>query len=190
MTSDISHIIILKHISALARTLCDTLKMIAPRHRKTHGHVVAELMWLLGKIFWHLGAVTRLLCTRPRLLAILPPLAEAWHPGFFGSWLMLPAIFAVVYGMLMFKNGVFLPITYGPDEDGVWRVQEHKEALDEEDEMEEIAASLDDPFYMAAFRSKKLKRRNRRMMQAIKARAIPLLMLKDFWGQGLARPRR
>jgi hypothetical protein len=29
LSSDLSHIMILKHISALARTLCDTLKMIA-----------------------------------------------------------------------------------------------------------------------------------------------------------------
>lgn len=142
LMSDVSHIIILKHISALARTLCDTLKMI--------------VMWLLAKAFW--------------FLAILPPLAEAWHPGFWGSWLMIPAILAVVYGMLMFKNGVFLPIVYEPDETGVRRWQERKpDVLEDEDEIEEIAANLDDPFYMAAFRSKKLKRRNRRMMQAIKA---------------------
>jgi len=43
-------------------------------------------MWLLGKVFW--------------FFAILPPLAEAWHPGVFGSWLMIPAIFTVIYGDL------------------------------------------------------------------------------------------
>eukprot|EP00435_Cladocopium_sp_Y103_P054867 s1089_g18.t1 len=143
---------ILKHISALARTLCDTLKMI--------------VMWLLGKIFW--------------ALAILPPLAEAWHPGLLGSWLMIPAIFAVIYGpslgdpgirgpnrMLMFKNGVFLPLVYAKDDHGVWRIQERRDESDDEEELEDILASGDDPFYMAAFRSKKLKRRNRRVERAI-----------------------
>ena len=47
-------------------------------------HSQHQVMWLLGKIFW--------------ALAILPPLAEAWHPGLLGSWLMIPAIFAVIYG--------------------------------------------------------------------------------------------
>ena len=39
LTSDISHIIILKHISALARTLCDTLKMIAPCHSSKKAYI-------------------------------------------------------------------------------------------------------------------------------------------------------
>jgi len=146
LTSDVSHIMILKHISALARTLCDTLKMI--------------LMWLLGKTFW--------------LLAILPPLAEPWHPGLLGSWLMLPAIGAVVYGMLMFKNGVYVPITYVKDENGVWRLQEIREELPEEEEaeLEEVVANMDDPFYMEAFRSKKLKKRNRRLLHKLRAKKM------------------
>ena len=41
LSSDISHIIILKHISALARTLCDTLKMIATWSNKTTGENTA-----------------------------------------------------------------------------------------------------------------------------------------------------
>lgn len=41
LSSDISHIIILKHISALARTLCDTLKMIATWANKTTGENTA-----------------------------------------------------------------------------------------------------------------------------------------------------
>lgn len=144
LSSDLSHIMILKHISALARTLCDTLKMI--------------VMWLLGKIFW--------------ALAILPPLAEAWHPGLLGSWLMIPAIFAVIYGMLMFKNGVFLPLVYAKDDHVVWRIQERRDESDDEEELEEILASGDDPFYMAAFRSKKLKRRNRRIMHMLRAHKL------------------
>eukprot|EP00439_Symbiodinium_sp_Y106_P054714 s4225_g7.t1 len=128
LTSDVAHIMILKHISALARTLCDTLKMI--------------LMWLLGKCFW--------------FLAILQPLAEPWHPGFLGSWLMIPAIGAVVYGMLMFKNAVYVPLVYAKDDDG-----EVREELTEEDaaEVEEVVANMDDPFFMEAFRSQKLKKR-------------------------------
>ncbi|CAE7660149.1 SLC35F6 [Symbiodinium pilosum] len=134
LTSDVAHIMILKHISALARTLCDTLKMI--------------LMWLLGKGFW--------------LLAILPPLAEPWHPGLLGSWLMIPAIGAVVYGMLMFKNAVFVPLTYAKDDDGVWRIQEVRQEVEGEDagEVEELVTNMDDPFYMEAFRSRQLKKRN------------------------------
>ncbi|CAE6947905.1 SLC35F6 [Symbiodinium natans] len=144
LTSDVAHIMILKHISALARTLCDTLKMI--------------MMWLLGKAFW--------------LLAILPPLAEPWHPGLLGSWLMIPAIGAVVYGMLMFKNAVFVPIIYAKDEDGVWRLQEVMQEVEGEDaaEVEEVVTNMDDPFFMEAFRSQKLKKRNRRLLNKLKAK--------------------
>ena len=40
--------------------------------------------------------------------------------------------------MLMFKNGVFLPLVYAKDENGVWRFQERMEEVDEdEDELEE-----------------------------------------------------
>ena len=38
-------------------------------------------------------------------------------------------------GMLMFKNGVFMPLVYAKDDDGVWRIQERME--EEEDEEEE-----------------------------------------------------
>jgi len=82
VTSDVSHIVILKHISALARTLCDAVKLI--------------LMWALGKLFWGLD--------------IFPMLAEEWRPGFIGSWLMLPAIGIIIYAMLMFKNGTYFPV--------------------------------------------------------------------------------
>ena len=38
----------------------------------------------------------------------------------------------------MFKNGVFLPLVYAKDENGVWRFQERMEEVDEdEDELEE-----------------------------------------------------
>lgn len=37
---------------------------------------------------------------------------------------------------------------------------------------QEILASSDDPFYMAAFRSKKLKRRNRRIMHMLRAQKL------------------
>ena len=43
--------------------------------------------------------------------------------------------------MLMFKNGVFLPLVYAKDENGVWRFQERMEEVDEdEDELEESRA--------------------------------------------------
>merc|ERR1740121_856005 len=83
VSSDVMHIVILQHISALARTLCDAFKLI--------------LMWMLGKFFW--------------LVGIFPFLAVAWHPGLIGSWLMLPAIFFVIYGLLMFKKKVYVPIS-------------------------------------------------------------------------------
>mmetsp|Transcript_2574 Transcript_2574/g.7160 ORF Transcript_2574/g.7160 Transcript_2574/m.7160 type:complete len:259 (+) Transcript_2574:2-778(+) len=84
VTSDVSHIVILKHISALARTLCDAVKLI--------------LMWALGKLFWGLN--------------IFPMLAESWRPGLIGSWLMLPAIGIIIYAMLMFKNGTYFPLKF------------------------------------------------------------------------------
>eukprot|EP00930_Biecheleria_cincta_P031412 TRINITY_DN21806_c0_g1_i1.p1 TRINITY_DN21806_c0_g1~~TRINITY_DN21806_c0_g1_i1.p1 ORF type:complete len:522 (-),score=86.10 TRINITY_DN21806_c0_g1_i1:53-1576(-) len=140
LSSDIAHIVILKHISALARSLCDALKLI--------------LMWILGKFFY--------------FTAILPVLAEAWHPGLFGSWLMIPAIFAVVWGMLMFKNGVFVPVKYVKCNDGVWRVQEFEVERDAlVDAEEEEAVCLDDPFFMEAFRSKKLKRAAQRAFHKV-----------------------
>ena len=47
-------------------------------------------------------------------------------------------IFPGFPGMLMFKNGVFLPLVYAKDENGVWRFQERMEEVDEdEDELEE-----------------------------------------------------
>lgn len=138
LTSDIAHIIILKHISALARTLCDALKLF--------------LMWLLGKVFW--------------FFAILPVLAEVWHPGYFGSVLMIPAMCATIYGMLMFKNGVFLPITYVKGE-GFKEVK--MEVSKEQEEEEEVAANLDDPFFMDAFRSRKLKKHSKRAWGKLKA---------------------
>jgi len=131
LSSDIAHIVILKHISALARSLCDALKLI--------------LMWLLGKLFY--------------FMAIFPVLAEAWHPGLLGSWLMIPSIFAVVWGMMMFKNGVFMPVAFVKCSDGTWRVQEFEVERDAlVDAEEEEAVCLDDPFFMEAFRSKKLKK--------------------------------
>merc|ERR1712194_113641 len=69
-------IVILKHISALARTLCDAVKLV--------------LMWFCGKAFWLTGTV--------------PYLAEEWHPGLWGSWLMLPAMPTIMYSLLMFRN--------------------------------------------------------------------------------------
>merc|ERR1712194_123164 len=106
VSSDIMHIVILKHISALARTLCDAVKLV--------------LMWFCGKAFCMTGTV--------------PSLAEEWHPGLWGSWLMLPAMPAIVYSLLMFKNKSFKPVGL-VREDGKWRIVHYK-------------VSLDDPFFM------------------------------------------
>lgn len=67
-------------------------------------HSQHQVMWLLGKIFW--------------ALAILPPLAEAWHPGLLGSWLMIPAIFAVIYGRPGGSMGVLFWV---PNSKGEWQ---------------------------------------------------------------------
>jgi len=145
LSSDIAHIVILKHISALARSLCDALKLI--------------LMWLLGKFFY--------------FAAILPVLAEAWHPGILGSWLMIPAIFAVVWGMLMFKNGVYVPVRYVKCSDGKWRFQEFEVEKSEIEQAEEDeAVCLDDPFFMDAFRSKKLKKAAQRAFMKVNAKRL------------------
>jgi len=145
LSSDIAHIVILKHISALAMSLCDALKLI--------------LMWLLGKFFY--------------FAAIFPVLAEAWHPGILGSWLMIPAIFAVVWGMLMFKNGVYVPVRYVKCSDGQWRFQEFEvEKSEMEQAEEEEAVCLDDPFFMDAFRSKKLKKAAQRAFMKVNAKRL------------------
>jgi len=131
VSNDMMHIVILKHISALARTLCDAVKLI--------------LMWFCGKAFWLCGTA--------------PYLAEEWHPGVVGSWLMLPAIPTIMYGMMMFKNKVFKPIGI-VREGGVWRVVEYKVKLSDEEHARAEAApkvSLDDPFFMGMFRSKILR---------------------------------
>jgi len=126
VSSDVTHIVILKHISALARTLCDAVKLV--------------LMWGLGKAFWFFG--------------FFPVLAEAWHPGLIGSWLMLPAILLIIYGMLMFKNASFFPL----------KLKKHKRegAIQSEYELEQtknegakVKVDLEDPFFTAMFRSKK-----------------------------------
>ena len=45
-------------------------------------------------------------------------------------------------------------------------------SLDVWGELQEILTAMDDPFYMAAFRSKKLKRRNRRILQKLRAHKL------------------
>eukprot|EP00429_Kryptoperidinium_foliaceum_P052537 CAMPEP_0176081466 /NCGR_PEP_ID=MMETSP0120_2-20121206/40751_1 /TAXON_ID=160619 /ORGANISM="Kryptoperidinium foliaceum, Strain CCMP 1326" /LENGTH=499 /DNA_ID=CAMNT_0017415235 /DNA_START=136 /DNA_END=1635 /DNA_ORIENTATION=- len=143
VTSDVSHIVILKHISALARTLCDAVKLI--------------LMWFLGKLFWVVG--------------IFPMLAEAWHPGFVGSWLMLPAIGIIIYAMLMFKNATYYPI----------KLRKHHTHIDIEEDVATnreklITANLDDDFYTAMFRKKSATvaktRRNRDPLSLFKTARI------------------
>ena len=44
---------------------------------------------------------------------------------------------------------------------------------------QEILTAMDDPFYMAAFRSKKLKRRNRRILQKLRAHKL----IGTSWGE-------
>merc|ERR1711972_1223721 len=119
VSMDLSHIVILKHISALARTLCDAVKLV--------------LMWFLGKAFWFFG--------------VLPALAEAWHPGLIGSWLMLPSILIVIYALLMFKNAFYFPLAVS------WNGFEEQKVKDKDS----IKVNLDDDFYTALFRSKKLR---------------------------------
>lgn len=120
VSQDVAHVVILKHISALARTLCDSVKLI--------------LMWSLGKGFW--------------LLGILPVLAEPWHPGLIGSWLMLPAILIIIYSMLMFKNGVF----------HVFRKTDQGMEADLALNKASVKVDIDEPFFVSMFTSKKLKK--------------------------------
>jgi len=61
------------------------------------------VMWTLGKLF-----VT---------FAILPSLQERWKPMgppplFLGSWMMLPAMLLIAYGLLMYQKGVWVPLKY------------------------------------------------------------------------------
>ena len=39
--------------------------------------------------------------------------------------------------MLMFKNGVFLPLVYAKDDHVVWRIQERRDESDDEEELED-----------------------------------------------------
>jgi len=143
VSSDVMHIYILRHISALARTLCDAVKLI--------------LMWGLGKLFW--------------LCGIFPFLAEAWHPGFIGSWLMFPAILAVVYGLLMFKKKTYMPVSIKKIAGKL-----HFEQKSDKDGGSIKVEGIDDPFYMP---SKKVKRQLRLRRQAKSAdharRVAPVL---------------
>eukprot|EP00931_Biecheleriopsis_adriatica_P050057 TRINITY_DN28974_c0_g1_i1.p1 TRINITY_DN28974_c0_g1~~TRINITY_DN28974_c0_g1_i1.p1 ORF type:complete len:501 (-),score=118.42 TRINITY_DN28974_c0_g1_i1:182-1684(-) len=156
LSSDVAHIMILKHISALARSLCDTLKIL--------------LMWALGKLFY--------------FCAILPVLAEAWHPGLLGSWLMIPVIVAIAWAMLMFKNGVYVPIYMVKASDGSWKLEQQSIQQDEEVEAEEReTVNLDDPFYMEAFRSRKLKKELKEKHHHAKKGALAKIKLGRMLGK-------
>eukprot|EP00443_Scrippsiella_acuminata_P044409 CAMPEP_0115284290 /NCGR_PEP_ID=MMETSP0270-20121206/60817_1 /TAXON_ID=71861 /ORGANISM="Scrippsiella trochoidea, Strain CCMP3099" /LENGTH=591 /DNA_ID=CAMNT_0002701233 /DNA_START=26 /DNA_END=1800 /DNA_ORIENTATION=- len=134
VSSDVTHIVILKHISALARTLCDAVKLI--------------LMWILGKAFWFFG--------------FFPVLAEAWHPGLIGSWLMLPAICIIIYAMLMFKEASFIPLQIKKTKRtgkkrATYAIEENKVHIDEKAKV----GNLEDPFFTAMFRHRaKLQRQH------------------------------
>jgi len=129
---DVAHIVILKHISALARTLCDAVKLI--------------LMWMLGKVFW--------------LVGIFPILAEAWHPGLIGSWLMLPAIAIIIYSMLMFKNARFCVFRRATKGDGSTSMEREKS-----DGATRIKTDLEEPFLSVMFRGKMAKTMKKRHIQ-------------------------
>mmetsp|Transcript_94121 Transcript_94121/g.243627 ORF Transcript_94121/g.243627 Transcript_94121/m.243627 type:complete len:521 (+) Transcript_94121:76-1638(+) len=135
VSSDVTHIVILKHISALARTLCDAVKLI--------------LMWMLGKTFWFFG--------------FFPVLAEAWHPGLIGSWLMLPAICIIIYAMLMFKEGSFIPLHVmktkkDKNAHAHYAIEENKVLIDPSAKAK--LGNLEDPFYTGMFRHKRNTRGN------------------------------
>lgn len=129
VSSDLMHIVILQHISALARTLCDAVKLI--------------LMWGCGKLFWILG--------------VLPFLAEAWHPGLIGSWLMLPAIIVVVWALLMFKRAAFIPLKVVKI-DRKWGIEEKKAKRESSSGGGDVKVSPEDPFFVSMFRSRKIRR--------------------------------
>merc|ERR1719323_1116757 len=103
---DFTHIMVLKHISALARTLADTVKMMS--------------MWALDKAFW--------------LLGVVPALAEPWKPGPTGSWLVVPSIAVMTYSMLVFKNCPLLPLVLRRGSDGKLHLQEHVNRVGDQQE--------------------------------------------------------
>merc|ERR1712187_67189 len=140
---DVSHILCLKYMSSLARSLSDAVKL--------------GLLWILGKTFWFCGvAIYR--NGWPANGGTLTVLAESPERN---SWMMIPALFLIGYAMLMFKFRTYCPLQYAKHENGrrQWVLVEAELTEEEKKNAFMICdTGIDDKFYVNVFHNRKIRK--------------------------------
>jgi hypothetical protein len=149
---DASHVICLKYLSSLARSLGDAIKL--------------GVMWLIGKGCWIAGShIYRM--AWPANGGLLEVFAEPIEPK---SWMMIPALIVMAYAMLMFKFRVWAPIRLerqvlegeGLDAKlGGWRFVLREAELTEEEKKNHfllVDTGTGDGFYTNVFHNKKIRK--------------------------------
>lgn len=151
---DVNHITSLKHMSSLARSLCDAVKLAA--------------MWMIGKLAWFAGEYIWE-ADWPKKGGTLAVLGEPWRPN---SWMMIPGLFMIGYAMLMFKFAVFVPIQIKKSpEDGKWHVNlVQAEETEADDPYSRMDVGIDEDFYGAAFTNRKIRHNMRKHLAAMTSR--------------------
>jgi hypothetical protein len=133
---DASHILCLKYMDSLTRSLADAAKF--------------AVMWMMGKMFWFSGEAIYA-DTWPKEGGILAVLGEPWQPH---SWLMIPIITLIAYSLLVYKAADFFPIEKVKTDDGTeqWglKAPEEKNATPD--------AGIIEGFYVDAVHNRKIRR--------------------------------
>jgi len=138
---DVSHMVCLRYMSSLARSLADAIKL--------------AVMWIAGKAFWFLGKAlwqAAFPANGGTLAALAEPPSPMWY-------LMIPSLILIAQSMLMFKYGTYFPLQIERDEDG----KRHLiiDAGEEGDFSRETG--IDDTFYQGHFKSKRIRKHIRNM---------------------------
>merc|ERR1712048_1162349 len=83
---DVSHLVCLRYMSSLARSLADAIKL--------------AVMWLAGKVFWFTGKAVWHAAFPKEAGGTIAVLAEPPTPMW---WLMMPSLVLIAHSMLMYK---------------------------------------------------------------------------------------
>lgn len=121
LCAEVSHMMILHHLSALSRSICDAFKIM--------------FIWSDGKLFWYFGIFTAI--------------AEPWKPGWTGSIMMIPAMTIVVWGMLMYKEDSFMPVYITKSKTGRYHIDFASNAPNAKDQP--LVPPMDGSFYNKEF---------------------------------------
>mmetsp|Transcript_101284 Transcript_101284/g.158214 ORF Transcript_101284/g.158214 Transcript_101284/m.158214 type:complete len:562 (+) Transcript_101284:44-1729(+) len=132
---DVSHMVCLRYMSSLARSLADAIKL--------------AVMWLAGKVFWFLGKAlwqTAFPANGGTIAVLAEPPSPMWY-------LMIPSLLLIAHSMLMFKYGTYFPLQIERDEDGNRHLVINTDKADDDFTGE---TGIDDTFYADHFKNKRV----------------------------------